>query len=254
MILSGIEWHLATLILFSVSVTACYKSGETLHESVPVEPIRAPQDSQAVQEPSQETETTVSADTGEEVPPLLAILPMGKFPVSEIGIIEESVQKHYGWRVEILGSVTHPTSAWYEPRQRYRAERILDWISPRRPTGAAQIMAVTEKDISTTKGKYKDWGICGLAELGGTASVVSTYRIKKGLKRFPKKKRRDFYLRRLSDLVAHEFGHNRGLPHCPNRGCIMEDAKGTVRTFDHSTGILCATCRMLLKQKQDEAK
>ena len=32
------------------------------------------------------------------------------------------------------------------------------------------------------------------------------------------------------DIVAHEFGHNLGLPHCPNKGCIMEDAKGTVST------------------------
>ncbi len=77
-------------------------------------------------------------------------------------------------------------------------------------------MALTRRDISTTKGRHKDWGICGLAEFGGEASVVSSFRIKRKLNGFLGKKRKEAYLKRLEDLTTHEFGHQLGLLHCPN--------------------------------------
>ncbi len=178
----------------------------------------------------------------------LAIAPLGKIDDEALQTAAKSIENMYGWKVVTMGRRELPESAWYKPRKRHRAEKILDWLHPRRPRVAHKIMALTKRDISTTKGRHKDWGICGLAEVGGEAAVVSSFRIKRKLKGFSVKKRKEVYLKRLEDLTTHEFGHQLGLPHCPSRGCIMEDAKGTVSTFDHSTGELCADCRHLLKE------
>ena len=35
---------------------------------------------------------------------------------------------------------------------------------------------------------------------------------------------------RLWKVAIHELGHTLGLPHCPNNGCLMQDAHGTVKT------------------------
>ncbi len=178
----------------------------------------------------------------------LALVPFGDVDQEAIATVTEAIVRVYGWKVEVTEPRELPKQAWYAPRKRYRAEKLLDYLNDHMPGGADKIMGLTRKDISTTKGDIFDWGICGLAESPGTASVVSTYRIKKKLGKGTKAQKKERYVKRLVDLATHEFGHTLGLPHCPNEGCVMEDAKGTVLTFDHSTGKLCEDCARLLEE------
>lgn len=178
----------------------------------------------------------------------LALLPFEDVDQQAIDTVEGAIEHAYGWEVTVMPSADLPQSAWYKPRKRHRAEKILDHLHTLVPEGADGIMGLTRKDISTTKGDVVDWGICGLAESPGIASVVSTFRIKKKLGKGTAQKKKKKYLRRLVDLATHEFGHTLGLPHCPTTGCVMEDAKGTVLTFNHSTGELCESCAKKLDQ------
>ena len=57
----------------------------------------------------------------------------------------------------------------------------MSWLGDEKPADADMIMGLTREDISTTKDGHEDWGICGLAYLGGPGSVVSTFRIKRKL-------------------------------------------------------------------------
>jgi len=187
-----------------------------------------------------------TASEDEKVGGTLALQPLGPVDKEAIETAAGAIKTYYQWRVKLLDEQELPKEAWYKPRKRWRAEIILAWLEPRKPKWADKIMGITVKDISTTKGKVKDWGICGLADMDGPASVISTLRIKRKLGKGTKKEKHEKYLRRLADLTAHEFGHQLGLGHCPNKGCIMADAKGTVLTFDLSTSKLCDDCRQEL--------
>lgn len=203
-----------------------------------------------VEAPSAPVEAEVPKAPPEPPPPpkRLALLPLGEIPASDIALATSSIAKTYGWIVNVLPPQDPPSSAWYAKRKRHRAEKILDWLRPQLPEGADRIMALTALDISTTKPPRADWGICGLADMPGTASVVSTFRIRKKMGGATGAEREARYEQRLRDLTAHEFGHQLGLDHCPNRGCLLEDAKGTVSTFDRSTGALCADCAAALAE------
>jgi archaemetzincin len=142
--------------------------------------------------------------------------------------------------VTALAAVGLPKAAYYAPRQRYRAEKLLEFLRDSCRATFTKIVGITEVDISTTKGEYYDWGIFGLATIGGAACVVSSFRLKG-------KASAERFLTRLLGTVTHELGHTFGLLHCPTKGCVMEDAKGTVKTVDASTGKFCAGCRKLLE-------
>ena len=90
--------------------------------------------------------------------------------------------------------------------------------------------------VAMSKGKYIDWGIFGLGSMNGHTCIVSTFRLKKG------KQGERLLTKRLVDVVNHELGHTFGFKHCPNTGCLMEDAKGTIKTVDNSNGKFCKKC------------
>jgi archaemetzincin len=97
-------------------------------------------------------------------------------------------------------------------------------------------MGITASDISTTKGEHKDWGIFGLGAIGGRASVVSSFRLRRGASA-------DRFRHRWRMTVLHEFGHTLGRDHCPTPRCVMEDYGGAVATVDAEDGRYCDACR-----------
>ena len=109
------------------------------------------------------------------------------------------------------------------------------------------MVAVTEAEISATKGDIVDWGIAGLGIVGGQNCVVSAHIYKKH------SKTQEALLRRLGDLAVHEFGHTLGFTHCEEKGCVMADAKGkAISSADASSGRYCAKCLGTLPAEERE--
>lgn len=186
--------------------------------------------------------TQLTADVGSAQEPCshvpgvcrVALQPFGDVPEDQVAAVSSALSDHYGVEVVVLAPVEHPDSAWYTPRRRWRAERLLDTLEPLLPAECQRILGMTTQDISTTKGEHEDWGILGLARRPGSVGVISSYRARRRVQDVP-------MLMRLGRIAIHELGHTLGLPHCPTLGCYMEDAGGTVDTIDRET-FMCPIC------------
>lgn len=170
----------------------------------------------------------------------VAVAPLGPFPEGFLREIEAGLRAELGVGVVHLPSAPLPSSAWYAPRRRYRAERLIDALRPRLVAPATRILGVTQSDISTTAHGVHDWGVLGLGDLGGLGCVISTFRCRMNA---PNEAQVHF---RMVTTCIHEIGHTLGLEHCPDTRCLMTDARGLVRTVDQSSGHLCARCRSRL--------
>jgi archaemetzincin len=153
--------------------------------------------------------------------------------------VASALAAFYDLNVTIATSKALPKRAFYRPRGRYRAEILLDFLAEVAPPGAERVLGLTSVDISTSKPPHEDWGILGLASVGGQACVLSSFRCQRRSSG-PAHARQ-----RLAKTAVHEVGHTFGLPHCLNRGCLMEDGGGSVLTTDRETD-LCADCRAKL--------
>lgn len=174
--------------------------------------------------------------------PLIEIRPMGAAPAeAEVTAVVSAIRAFYAVKVNVLPPAPLPRAAYYPPRGRYRAERLLDFLVAQGGKEARVVLGLATVDISTTKGQYPDWGVMGLATLDGRSAVLSSFRCKRGARNAAHARER------FAKTAVHELGHSFGLEHCPTRGCLMHDGEGSVLTTDGETD-LCGETRSRLKQ------
>ena len=148
--------------------------------------------------------------------------------------ITDQIKKVYP-HVKVLEPIDLPKEAYYKERNRYRADSIIKCLSQNTEQGFVKI-GLTTKDISTTKGSVKDFGVMGLGYQPGKSCVASNFRLNKH------NKNEQFF-----KVAIHEIGHTQGLKHCPEKSCFMRDADGKNPTDEETD--FCNKCRDFLKTK-----
>jgi archaemetzincin len=172
------------------------------------------------------------------------IVPLGDLDAELISDAQKGLETAYRIKVDVGQAQDVPGSAYYPPRNRYRAEKIVEELQELSTKGT-KVLGLTSVDISTTKGEHKDWGVIGLALLDGQGCVVSDYRIKgKGSEKL--------YRERWMKTVIHEVGHSLGLDHCTaSQRCPMQEYEGSIRNTDRSGMLLCTSCRAKVKAAKE---
>jgi archaemetzincin len=132
-----------------------------------------------------------------------------------------------------------PASAFYKPRNRYTADSLLRFLDEHFVTNS-KMLGITHQDIATQKNGHASWGVMGLGTCPGKSCVISTFRVKKGVKS------RAHLRKRLLVLALHELGHTMGLPHCEG-DCLMKDANGKMNL--DNTATYCSSCKSSLLKK-----
>ena len=190
-------------------------------------------------------------DTSKEIQTkIVGIIPYDGISKFEVAEISKTIENFYKIETQILPSNVLPQQAFVNIKSpRFRADSIIRIQNRNRVDSLDFIMGLTSKDISVTKNdkdgnilkptwKYNDFGVMGLAYRPGTSCIISKFRLKN------KDKLLEF--ERFKKVVIHEFGHNLGLPHCPNKHCVMTSAAEKISTIDNEKMELCEECKTLL--------
>lgn len=164
----------------------------------------------------------------------IIIQPFKDISPKQLAEISENIRKIYP-KIKILEPIDFPKNAFYQPRNRYRADSIIKYLRTKTPENCVTL-ALTNKDISVTKGKVADFGVMGLGYRPGNACVASTFRLN------TENKSEQFY-----KVAIHELGHTQGLKHCPDKTCFMRDAEGKNPTNEEKD--FCQNCKKVLRSK-----
>lgn len=174
----------------------------------------------------------------------VVVVPLRSFPDDLFDAVETGLERELNVEVVRHEIVELPDEAYYAPRKRYRAEKLLDFLESfaDEAGGDVKVLGVTEVDISTSSDPYPDWGIFGLGSSPGRTAVISSKRLSR------KPKNREHVQFRVSTVAIHEIGHTFGLPHCDEKAveCVMLDAEGGIENTDSSSGTFGPGCRTKL--------
>jgi archaemetzincin len=178
---------------------------------------------------------------------LVIIQPLGDVNSEWTESIRSALSASYHLPCSIAAQRDLPAMAFTQIKTpRYRADSLLKHLQRIYPQkGQCTYMGVTTADISTTKynkegrikqpqARYQDWGIFGLGQRPGRASVLSSHRMQTSDK--------STFINRLKKVAVHELGHNMGLRHCDSEACVMQDAAESIKTIDRVSMTLCSKC------------
>jgi archaemetzincin len=165
------------------------------------------------------------------------IVPVGDVDATVKRQASESLRAVYDCEVTVTDEHPVPAGSYDESRDQYRAEEFIDLA--KRVGGRAKNIAITPKDLFYHRRNY----VFGLAYLGGSGSVISTYRLHTTSDGgFSNRSADEIFANRVRKEVIHEVGHTLGLEHCDNNRCVMNFSP-TVREVDLKEESLCGSCQ-----------
>ena len=174
---------------------------------------------------------------------IILISPVGDLSAELIEAIAGEIKRVFGFPTAIDSILQDLSFALDQNRQQHHSTMILDQLASIAPARAIRVIAIAQVDLFIPILTH----VYGEAQLGGTACVVSTFRLNEGRSgmNIPRK-----YIDRIVKEAVHELGHTFNLRHCPEQSCIMHYCRNE-EDVDRKSDELCRYCKVLL---EDEIK
>jgi archaemetzincin len=173
----------------------------------------------------------------------ILISPVGELCSDLIEAVAGEIKQVFGFSTETSPILQDLSFALDDNRNQYHSTAILDQLAADIPPHAIRVLAIVQVDLFIPILTH----VYGEAQLGGQASIVSTFRLNEGRsgKNVPPK-----YIERIVKEAIHELGHTFNLRHCPEDACIMHYCRNE-EDVDNKSGQLCRYCIIML---EDEIK
>ncbi len=130
-------------------------------------------------------------------------------------------------------------------RGQHSSTKILRWILTDHPPGAGKVLGITDMDLFIPVLTF----VFGEAQVGGTAGVVSTARLRHTYD--GRAASQDLVEARLVKECLHELGHTFGLVHCAEGTCVMSRSN-SIPDVDEKRAGFCRDCRLRLEDLMEE--
>jgi len=174
---------------------------------------------------------------------IILISPVGDLSADLVEAIAGEIKRVFGFSTAIDSVLLDLSFALDQNRNQHHSTMILDQLAANTPSQAIRVIAIAQVDLFIPILTH----VYGEAQLGGTACIVSTFRLNEGRSAMNISQK---YIDRIVKEVIHELGHTFNLRHCPEDTCIMHYCRNE-DDVDRKSDQLCRYCKVML---EDEIK
>ena len=165
----------------------------------------------------------------------IRLLWIGEGPADRdlLQLVAAHVGRQFDADVEHHEPASRPANTFDARRKQHSSRAVLEWVLAERPPETDRVLALTDVDLFMPVLTF----VFGEAQLGGSAAVVSTARLRDQLTaRAPM-----LLIARVLKECVHELGHTFGLVHCESPQCAMARS-GNTAAVDAKRLTLCPEC------------
>jgi archaemetzincin len=168
---------------------------------------------------------------------------VGELSSELIEAVAGEIEQVFGFSTRTSPILDDISFALDDSRNQYHSTAILERLAASIPPGVIRVLAIAQVDLFIPILTH----VYGEAQLGGSACVVSTFRLNEGRSGINISQK---YIDRIVKEAIHELGHTFNLRHCPEQTCIMHYCRNE-EDVDRKSDQLCRYCIIML---EDEMK
>jgi archaemetzincin len=177
---------------------------------------------------------------------IIAVQPLGRVREDVLRIIAANLEAFFQIQTRVFPDRSIPPEAHDPRRGQYNCYPLLAFLERSKAAHAVKVMGVIEADLFIPILTH----VFGEAQMGGAATVISTYRPSRG--KDCQAVSLDLFLERMAKIAIHEMAHTFRLVHCREDGCLMASFPVLGR-IDETPARFCRYCSTFLRDEYENA-